>query len=137
MADLTETQKRKRDEIAETLKADPDFQPQEGRTKEESAFAVATDAALKDNPGHEGNPMDEILKTNLLEQARALRFSGDNDLEAKGVVLEVATSRGDVPAVRKILGDLVKLSDELGDAAAKEVYSYLRESVKEEAASSA
>lgn len=135
VAELTEAQARKRDEIAESLKADPKFEPLPGRTKEESAFAVATDTARKsENPGHD-NPMDETLKMAIMQEAESLRVSGEPDLEAKGLILQVATSRGDTKAVRKILGDLVKMAKEEGIEYAAETYGYLRESLPEEAPS--
>ena len=132
MPELTEAQKRKRDEIAEALKEDPNFQPMEGRTKVESAFAVATETVQKaENPGHIPDA-DEALKQAILVEAEGLMATGEPNLEVKGLILKVAVSRGDLKAVRKILGDLETMAREEGIDYAAETYGYLKDSLPKE-----
>ena len=124
MPELTEAQKRKRDEIAEKLKADPNFAPQEGRTKEESAFAVATEEA-KANPGNPGNET-------VLQELRI--FADDmamtDPFRAKGAMMRLAISRGDWKRVHKIVKDMAKEAKEGGEEEEAEYLSYLADSME-------
>lgn len=94
--------------------------------------AEPTEAQKQDNPGHKGVPMDETLKSAIMDEALSLRMSGDPDLEAKGLVLQVAAARGDIKAVRKVMGDLHKMAKEADAESQAEAYGYLRDSLPEE-----
>ncbi len=135
MAELTEAQKRKRDEIAERLKADPEFHPQEGRTKEESAFAVATAQAQEMTHNPEQTGVDQTARDELMKLAADLEMASmdtDYDLVTTGRLLRLAVARGDWKRAKKELGSLRDGLKEDGLEQEAEYVDYLYDIVSEQ-----
>lgn len=116
------------EEIAQALIADPNFQPQEGRTKEESAYAVANAQVQKmGNPEHPG--VDENARLEIMELANDLVNQSDEWLSAHGRILRTAVSRGDWKQVKKQLG---VIKEDAPDPATEEFIAYLQTVVGEQ-----
>ena len=95
---------------------------------------AAPEPKPQEEPRKDPGGMDEVLRQAILNAAMDLQMSGEPDLESKGLVLTVATSRGDVRVVRKVLGELEKMAKEEGVDYAAETYGYLKDSLPKEGA---